>query len=102
MNKTIEQWRESNKKLTQKNTYFRNQVPKLTGRIKELELKIREMEDLHRAELLAARNDAWKEKVLHDKTRSNFELLSALKMEDLLDMLVPRDHLDGSGLPSSI
>jgi len=92
-NKSIEQWRESNKKLSQKNTYFKQQLPIVKRKIDRLEQKLEDQKEEYEKELAEVRGELAKEVHLHDITSRNFQMLSAMKMEELLGYVY-----GGSGL----
>jgi len=79
-------------------------VKQLQGKVMNSDRKIEEMKEEHRKDLLESQNAGWREKEQHDITRRNFEMLSSLKMEDLLELIMAAQvqQFEGSGVPYNL
>jgi len=85
MTKPKAHWIEENKKLRQKNTYFTKEVPKLKGKLDHLTLLLKEQEEKHTKEMRAKNHELLKATDMYDALQRNFEIVSALRMDELLD-----------------
>ena len=83
--KTIADWQATNKRLSQKNAYYLKEVPKLKGKLDHLTLLLKEQEEKHTKEMRAKNHELLKATDMYDALQRNFEIVSALRMDELLD-----------------
>ena len=86
-------WIEDNRVLRQKNTYFNTQLPKVKKQIETLKEELKDTNKKHQEDIMNLDRELMKETVAHNETRRNFEILSSLKMEELLGIVAPYEGL---------
>ena len=92
-NKSIEQWRESNETLSNKNAYYVTQSAKVKKRLATMKKDMEDQERGHQAAMLELKRELMAETALHNQTRHDFDVLSTLKMRELLDIVAPFEGL---------
>jgi hypothetical protein len=92
MTKPKAQWIEDNRNLRQKNAYFTKEIPKLKGKLDKLNLLLQEQEEKHTKEMRASNHELLKATEMYDQLQADFNIVSGLKMRDMLDVVMP--HVD--------
>jgi hypothetical protein len=78
-------WIEDNRNLRQKNAYFTKEIPKLKGKLEKLNLLLQEQKEAHQKEMRASNHELLKATDMYDQLQTDFNIVSGLKMGELLD-----------------
>ena len=80
-------WVEDNRVLRQKNTYFTNQLPLLKKKLTKAEAELETMTDAYRKEINTLNSQLIEATEREDTLQRNFDMLSGLRMEELLRVM---------------
>ena len=86
-------WIEDNKVLRKKNAYFNKETPKLKGKLDKLTLLLKEQEEKHKKEMRDKDHNLHKATEAYDSLQRNFNIVSGLKMQEMLDVVMPHGGL---------